>query len=133
MYRVSSPGLKIAQKVMRHCQSAVGSYHPRGIVLRPRQRINPLGNLYRCCELVVHEGVAPLTHQCHVQKYGTIKRMTPGLCALVTNPRFRCSHTSRGRQVQARLHEDEELIFRRETRPSTPTSTKDPQRLSWKK
>ena len=41
--------------------------------------------------------------------------MTPRLCALVTNPRFRCSQTSRGRQVQARLHENEELIFRRET------------------
>ena len=91
MYRVYSPGLKIAQKVMRHCQSAAGSYDPRRIVLLPRQRINPLGNLYRCCELVVHKGVAPLTHQCYVQKHGTIKRMTPGLCALITNPRFRCS------------------------------------------
>ena len=53
MPRVFSRGLKIAQKVEYDCQSLVGTYHERWVILFLRQRINSFGNLHRCCELVV--------------------------------------------------------------------------------
>jgi hypothetical protein len=58
-----------------------------------------------------------MTTQCHKQEPGLIERMTQGLSALVTHSGLGCCKSSRGRQVQPRLHEDEELIFSNETLP----------------
>src|ERR1700722_11336835 len=66
--RVFSCGLEFARIVERARKSSASSYHERGIFLFLRQRVNSFGNLHRGGELLVDEGIAPLTYQCQIQK-----------------------------------------------------------------
>src|SRR6476661_3325929 len=83
--RVLVRGFEIAHEVERACQSAVGPYRERGVILLLCQRVNAFSNLHRCRQRVSVKGMVPLTHQDRIQGQGTIKRMTQGLGALVTN------------------------------------------------
>ena len=112
--RVLSRSLELAQMVEGTGQSAVGTYQERRVGLLLRESINALGDLHRGGQLVGQEAMAPLTGQCGIQQQGTIQRMAQGLGTPVANARLNGTEPSRGRQVRARLHKDEKLIFIRE-------------------
>jgi hypothetical protein len=61
-HRVLSRSLEIAHEVERSRESPAGPYDEHRVVLILRERIDTLGNLHRCRQLVSDEGIAPLTH-----------------------------------------------------------------------
>jgi hypothetical protein len=77
--------------------------------------------------------MAPLTYQCRIQEQGAVKRMTKKLRTLVANSPLWCEKPSRGSQVERRLYENKELIFRNKILALDVVCTDDPQRPSSKK
>jgi hypothetical protein len=108
--------LKIAEKVERYLHGATGVDYQRGLLLFLSQGVNAFGNLHRCRQLVGVIGMAPLAHKGRIQLQGLMERMTQSLGAFVTQAHL-WGGSARGGQVHARLHEDKELIFRREALP----------------
>src|SRR5690242_914208 len=82
--------------------------------MRLRQRVNSFGNLQAGRQLVGVEAIAPLTDECHAKEKRTTERLAQGFGAIVTKARLRGSVSLGGRQVLARLHENEKPIFLRE-------------------
>src|SRR6476660_8701271 len=74
-YCIMSRPVEITQIIKRGCQSHVGLYQWRRLLLLSGERVNVFGNPQRRSHLLCHERVAPLTNECHKHEIRPIKRL----------------------------------------------------------